>query len=332
MCILHTTVLNILQEVVEFNTHRTSLGAILEVFLGQRVVDATYGRDNSRSTASASLLECSELLNGNGAVLNLQAQILSQGAERHIGNRGKYRSRIGSYIGIILDTKEVSSTKLVDILLLLGVEVEAVCEASLVCARTRANRSSVVTTNLGVTRTVRSSAVVEALQSYGDRFEALLEVGTYGGYEHNKGVLVRLLNTHLCACTNQQGAQVERCTSAIGRNVLSVSLNSLSTHLLEEFEAGHLHTQVLARALHTLSVLLQAEEAHFAVNATESLHTLENLLTIVEAGSCHMDRKVLAVAYLNLAPRAIFPYAAGVVVGFNIAKTKLLPFNVFHFT
>ena len=186
------------------------------------------------------------------------------------------------------------------------------------CLHARVDRRSVVTARLDVTCTLRCSAVVVAVDHHADRFEAALEVGANGRRKDNQRVLLSRANAELRTRTNQQRTQIERRTRAIGRHKIEVHLDNLAARLDEQLDGGHSHTEVLGRALQTLSVLLDTEQAHLTIDTAVGFQTLESLLRVVEARRSDVHRNVFAIADLDFAPRAIAVHRANIVICFGV--------------
>ena len=183
------------------------------------------------------------------ATLYRQAHILGQLHQALVGDRGKDRGRLRCHVGIVLDTKEVGRTALVDILLLLGVEVELARVAQVVSQLVGLHRSGIVATHLVDTGAERSRAVILADYHIGIGRETTLEVGTYGHHEYHKQVLVGRMHAHLRTCADEQRTDVERSTTLIGRHKALVHLYHLEHHLAELLGRKLRHQDAIASAL-----------------------------------------------------------------------------------
>ena len=103
-------------------------------------------------------------------------------------------------------------------------------------------------------------------------------------------------------------------------------------HLNEKVGGKLRHDDTTAGALQTCCVLLGAEYAYLAVRATVCFQTLEGLLTIVQAGRCHVDVDILIGRNLNLSPLSVVIVATNIVVCGHVAKGKAAPIQIFHNT
>ena len=318
MAIFDLTELDTAELVVHLLAHLASLGAVGQRLTRNGIVDRADGRNHSRRTASANLVKRRQLLDGNVALLDLQAHILGNLAQTHIGDRRQNRTRVGRYVLALLDTEEVGRATLLDILTLGSVQIEHIGKALVVRLNTRVDRCGIVTARLDVTRTLRCSAVVVAVDHHVNRLETTLEVGAHGRRKDDQRVLLGGTNAQLRAGADQQRTQVERRTRTIGRHKIHIQLDHLATRLDEEFEGRNRHTEILGRALQTLAILVDAEHTHLAVDTAIGLQTLESLLRIVQARCGNVHRNVLAIAHLDLAPSAIAVNCANVVVGFGV--------------
>ena len=124
MLVLDGAILDTAKCIVEFRRDGSGLLTEVVALALVDIVETRDRRDNSCGTAGASLLEGSELLYGDGATLHLQAQILGNLHQTLVGDAGEDGRRLRRDVGVLLDTKEVGSATLIDVLLLLGVEVE----------------------------------------------------------------------------------------------------------------------------------------------------------------------------------------------------------------
>ena len=280
MTILDLTELNAAKLVVHLHAHLASLSAVaIDQSLARNgIVDLADGRDHSRRTASTNLIERRQLLDGNVALLDGQAHILGDLTQAHIGDRRQDRTREGSNVLTLLDTEEVGSAALLDILTLGSVEIDHVSEALIVRLNARVDRCGVVTARLNVTRTLRSCAVVIAVDHHLNGLESTLEVGAHRRSKDDQRVLLGRAHTQLGAGADQQRTQVERRARAIGRHKVHIHLDNLAARLDEQLDGRHGHTEILGRALQTFTVLLDAEHTHLAVDAAIGLQALERLL------------------------------------------------------
>jgi len=238
--------------------------------------------------------------------------------------------RFGSYIGVVLDTKEVRSTRLVDILFVSSVEVDCALVAFAVADVARQQTCTIVTTRFDVSCTERSSAVVVSVDDSLNGLEARFEVGAYGCYEDDKLVLLGRFNTHIGSRAEKEGANIERCATTIRGNETSIGTNNLLGHLYKQLDGGHRHHQILCRRLHTASILFDTEQTHLAVGSHKGFGSLKCGLSVVQSSRSHMYCYILVCAKTGLAPLAIFPSRADIVVGADISETELFPFDIFH--
>ena len=157
--------------------------------------------------------------------------------------------------------------------------------------------------------------------------KAALEVGTHGGYEDEEEVLVGRVYAYLCAHAEHERTDVEGCAALIGRDETLVELDHLLDHLGKEVGRHLGHHDAARGALHTGSVLVNAEDAYLAVGAAESLLALKGLLSVVEAGGSHVDVDEFGGADFNFSPLAVGITATHVVVGADVAEGQFAPIN-----
>ena len=126
--------------------------------------------------------------------------------------------------------------------------------------------------------------------------------------------------THLCAGTDEQRTDIQRGTTFVGGNPLLIQANHLLHHLREQLCAYLGHHDAAASALQAGGILVNAEDAHLTVGTAIGLQALECLLTVVQAGSGHMQVQILVGADLNLAPFPVAIVATYVVVSLHVAE------------
>ena len=162
-------ILDVAQHVVELGTDGTRLTILADdvALLVLQVVDTLDGGDDSCGAACAGLFKGGQLFLGYLATLHLEAKIHSQLHQALVGDAGQDRGALGSHIGVVLDAEEVGGTTLVDILLLLGVEIELRGVAVLVGYVVGLERSGIVATHLIDTGAEGSGTVVVAHDDVG---------------------------------------------------------------------------------------------------------------------------------------------------------------------
>ena len=138
------------------------------------------------------------------------------------------------------------------------------------------------------------------------------------------------MHTHLGTCADQQGTDIERGPTLVGRNETLVEAHHLIDHLVELVSRQFGHEDAAAGTLQACGILVAAEHTHLAVRTTVCLETLESLLAVVQARGSHVHGYRFLATYLNLAPCAIAVVASHVIVGFAVAKTKVGPIQFFH--
>ena len=284
-------ILNATELVVQFEAPRAGLAVAELVGLAVLgVVDARDGADDGSSAASASLFEGGQFLFGDGTTFDLHAEGLSQLHQALVGDGRQDGRALWRDIGVVLDAEEVGSASLVDVLLLLGVEIELAGILTTVASLdVRTQRSGIVATDLVGTGAQRGSAVVLTRDDVGVSHEAALEVRTDGGHEDNKQILVSGFHTHAGTRANEQRTQIQRSASLVWRDEIGIQADNFLNGFLELVHRELSHHDATARALQTFAVLVHAEDAHLAVLATESFQTFECFLTIMQAGSGHVD-------------------------------------------
>ena len=317
------------ESVVELGAVGTGLLAKDVALAGLGVVKTLDGADDGGGTASAGLLEGAELLDVDRTTLDLHAHILGELHEALVGDGGQDAGALRGDVGTVLDAEEVGSAGLVDILLLLGVEIElAGVLAAVASFDVSLEGSSIVTTDFVDAGAQRSGAVVLAGDDIGVGLEAALEVRSNGGNEDHEQVLVGGLDTHGDAGADEQRTEVQAGASAVRRDEALVELDDALAHL-DELLGGELrHHDAAAGALQTLGVSFGAEDTNLTVFAAVGFQALEGFLTVVEAGSSHVHFDVLGGRNLDFTPLTVAIPAANIVIRFHVTKRKVLPIYI----
>ena len=143
-------VLDTTELVVELQAPRTRFAIAKLVRLAVfGVVDARDRANDGSGTTCASLFEGSQFLFSDGTTLDLHADAFSQLHQALVSDGRQDGRALRRDVGIVLDTKEVGSASLVNILLFLGVEIElAGVLAAVAGLNVRTQRSGVVATHL----------------------------------------------------------------------------------------------------------------------------------------------------------------------------------------
>ena len=176
--------------VIQFLAYRTWLAVLGNDvrFIVFKVVYAFDWANYGCSTASSGFLECFKLFFRNRTAFNFQSHVFSQLHKASVSYGRKDGRRKRSYVCIVLDTEEIGSTALVDILLFLCIEIELAgitCIVShLVCTET----CRIVTSDLESTGTKRCRTV--KLTDYNVRIgsETAFEIWTYRSNKHHAPV------------------------------------------------------------------------------------------------------------------------------------------------
>ena len=159
--------------------------------------------------------------------------------------------------------------------------------------------------------------------------EALLEVRANGGNKDDYHIFIGGAHTNTGSGADLKRAQIQRTATAIRRNKALVEFYDLLAHLHEDILGQRLHKDTACTILEALSVLVGAEQTDFTILATESLETLKDLLTIVEATGSHVQIHSLVLGDFDLTPLAVLKRAAHVVIRLHVTKRQMCPVNVF---
>lgn len=151
MLVFNLTILDATQGVEEFLGDRTRLLTEVITLTGLQVVDIGDRTDDSGCTTGTCLLEGLQFLLRDRTTLYLQTEVLSDLHQTLVGDRGQDRGGLWSDIGVVLDTEEVGGTTLVNVLLLLGIEVELTGITLLMSEVVGKERCGIVATDLVLT-------------------------------------------------------------------------------------------------------------------------------------------------------------------------------------
>ena len=80
--------------------------------------------------------------------------------------------------------------------------------------------------------------------------------------------------------------------------------------------------------LQAFGILVRTEQTDFAILATESLETLKDFLTVVQATCSHVQGNGLILGDFNLTPLAVLERAAHVIISLHVTKRQMCPVNV----
>ena len=231
--------------------------------------------------------------------------------------------RIRRDVFAVADTEEVCGAALVDVLFGGRVKEYHAGEAFLVRYLARIEAGCIVTAHLDVPRPLGGRTVVVIVDDDLDAVEPVLVIRAYRRYEYGEQIVGRRFHAYLRTYADEHRTEVERCARTVGRNVVGVELHGFDACFGEEFHGGYRHLEVFARIYHALRILLHAEQPDLAVRAAECLEALEHLLSVVEAGRCHVDVHIDVFGGVEFAPLAVFVFAPYVVIGFEITESKL---------
>jgi hypothetical protein len=184
-----------------------------------------------------------------------------------------------------VDADEAGSGELVDLAPGGTVQVESDAEAFTSRLVAEAEHRSVVTTNLGTASTVGSSTV-EVLENEGiNRVNAVVHASRHD--EDDESVLFGRAQAQLCGAAEQKRTDVHGRTCAVRRDILGVQADGELDTLLEVLDRDMGDGDGGGRVLHTLGVLLRAENVDgLVVRGAVGFQSLVALLAVVEAG-CH---------------------------------------------
>ncbi len=324
--------LNGAEGVVELGAVGAGLFAKDVALAGLGVVEALDGADDGGGAASTGFLEVGKFVNVDGTTLDFHAHILGELHEALVGDGGQDGGALRGYIDTVLDAEEVGGAGFVDILFLLGIEIElAGVLATVASFDVGFEGSGIVATDFVDTGAERGAAVVLAGDDIGVGFETALEVRSDGGDEDEEEVFVGGFHTHGDAGTDEQGTEIEAGAGAVRRDEALVEFDDLFAHL-DEFLGGEFgHHDTAAGALHTLGVGFGTEDADFAVFAAIGFQAFESFLAVVEAGGGHVHFDVFGARSLDFAPFAVAIVAAYVVIRFYVTKREVLPIYIHDF-
>ena len=158
-----------------------------------------------------------------------------------------------------------------------------------------------------------------------------LEIRSYGSDEDEEAILRGGMYAYLCTGTDEQRTDVKCGTALVGGNPFLIETHHLLHHFTENFRGELRHQDAAAGALQAGGVLLHAEDAHLAVRTAVSLQSFESLLSIVQAGSCHVKFQILIGADFYLAPFSIAIIASHIVIRLTITERQTCPIDILHF-
>ena len=263
-------------------------------------------------------------------LLDLQTQVLSQLTEALVGDRRKYGVRLRRDIRVVLDAEEVGCAALFDVFVLGCVEVHDARIAELVSVLARHKAGCIVTAHLHVACSTWSSTVLFAVDCDLHRLDAAFEVSAYGrAVNHQQGILGGFY-TQSCRRAEHNGAQVERCAGAVGRDETLVALNHFYAGFDDHIDRRYGQAEAFCRRLQAFCILFDAEQTYFAVSAPEGFQALEKSRAVVKAGCRHVHVDVLVACNFHFAPLAVRASIAGIEIGLHVVEAERAPIDVLH--
>ena len=282
-----------------------------------------YGRDDSRRTTGTSFLKTVEFLLGNGAAFHLHAQVFSNLHQALVGDGGEDGGRLRSYIGVVLDAEEVGRSTFIDIPLLLCIKVEFRSIAFLVCPSVSSQGCSVISAHLVHSRSQRCSTVSITYDDIGIGRESTFEIRPDRTDEYQETIFLGRTDTYLSRSADQQRADVQRCSTLIGRDIRLVETDHFLDHLDEQLRGNFRHDNATAGTLQAGSILLHTEDTYLSIGTPVSLQALESLLSVVKAGCSHMEFQVFIRTDFHFSPLPVTVITAHVVISWLIAKCQV---------
>ena len=265
------------------------------------------------------------------SLLHFKTHIGRQLTETHIGDRRQHRRRFRRDIFTLLDTEEVCSTALFDILMLGSIEVHDIRIAQIMTFFTRKKTCSIVTADLHVACSTWSSAVLLPVNGNTDRRNPRLEVGTHRRtVDNQQGILRRLDPQDRPSCRTSPDADTAKHQSRREeRNVRCVS-PPRCRHLRSSLPKEPADKAAWPRTASDVHCPQTRNRRTFPVGTPESLQTLEKFNTVMQARSRHVHVNVLVIGHHHVAPFAIRIGVTDVEIRFTIVKTERTPIRIFH--
>jgi len=233
--------------------------------------------------------------------------------------------RIGSNVGISLDSKEIGRSTLINVFFFTCVQIQA-CRVTLMMGHIECRQAGgIIASHLDMSGTQRRRTICVAGDDHIHRLEPGLKIGTHGRYKDQKGVLLGRAHPHLGSGSDQQRTDIQRGTRLAGRNKTLIEFHRQANSFHKQLLIGRLHLDVLTRCFHTTSIGTNPEYPDLPIPAAKSLQPLKGLLTIVQTSGCHMHHQILGGRHLQLAPGTILPDTPHIVVGPHVAERQVCP-------
>lgn len=189
---------------------------------GVDVVDASDGRSYGSSATSGGFLHFVEFFNGDVSFFDGDVEVASELHEAAVGDRGEDGFGCGCDVNAVFDGKEIGGTAFVEVFLFFGVEVENGRVSEFVGVFASNHSSGVVATGFESSGSFWCNTVVFAHDADVSGLETGFEVGSYGGDEDDEEVFGGCFYAYGGSHSNLEGTNVERSTSAVGRDEASV--------------------------------------------------------------------------------------------------------------
>mmetsp|Transcript_12878 Transcript_12878/g.28545 ORF Transcript_12878/g.28545 Transcript_12878/m.28545 type:complete len:347 (-) Transcript_12878:324-1364(-) len=221
--------------------------------------------DHCGGACAEALVGAESEVDRNALLLHLVAEVLGQLNHAQSGDSwedGADRD-VRGVDHIVLHAEEVGRTHLFDVLVLLRIQVDDLGETFLLSSTGHHYAGSVVADCLHTALPARRGAVVVLGNQEGDWAQATLEVGAHRANIDAECVLRGRSHSQNGARTPKAGSDIERAF-AVRRHPSQVGIHHCFHGLNEEIRARLGHREPLCAELHSLRVLLGAEEHNLA--------------------------------------------------------------------
>ena len=295
-----------------------------------QIINAFYRADYRSRTTGSGFFKRRKFFFRNLTLFYLHTHILSQLHQTLVGDRRQNGSGFWCDISIILDTKEIGSTTLIDILLFFGVQIKLTGISQIVSHLIGTQTGSIITAYLIDTGSQRSGTVILTDNDIGICSKTTFEIRTYRSHKYHKKIFVGRMNTYLRTCTNQQRADIQSSPAFIRGNETFIQTNNLTNHLLKTFGRQFRHQNSTASTLQTGCILIHTEYTHLTIRTSVGLQSFKSFLSVMQTGSSHVDVDSSFRTHFNFSPRTVTIIATYVIVGRHIAEGQIRPVYFFH--
>ena len=236
---------------------------------------------------------------------------------------------VSGHIGSVFeDSEEVGRCELFHEGVRFGVEIEFDGVAAFFGGFVCEERCGVVSADLDIAGAERSGAVVFIEDESLHGFQSAFVICAGGDDHHDEGIAGSGGDADLGCGSDEERAHVEGAACSIGRDVVGIGGDDAIEGFKEQFDGDGCHAGAASGPHHAFGIGLRAESDDFSVFLAEGFETFEAFLTVVQAGSGHVDIQVGFLYERSGVPLSILPNVFDVTGRIAVLKTEVVPIKI----